>query len=98
MLSLNQVSDYAKSLVDNTKDIEKFIQELAWRDFWQRIYYHYPDYITDIEPYKTGFLAADYQQVLPTDIDDARYPKRLHQPIYYTIKTNRICITMQGCI
>ena len=75
MLSLNQVSDYAKSLVDNTKDIEKFIQELAWRDFWQRIYYHYPDYITsDIEPYKTGFLAADYQQVLPTDIDDASTP------------------------
>ena len=51
------------------KQVEKFIQELAWRDFWQRVYKQNPDWIWhDVEPYKTGFSASDYADELPADI------------------------------
>ena len=34
---------------------EKFIQELAWRDFWRSYAYQNPDYLwKDVEEYKTG--------------------------------------------
>ncbi len=48
---------------------EKFIQELAWRDFWRSYAYHNPDQIwIDVEEYKTGFQTSDYSDKLPTDI------------------------------
>ena len=51
------------------KAVEKFIQELGWRDFWQRIYAQNPDWLwADIEDYKTGFVASDYADELPDDI------------------------------
>ena len=75
MITLKQVMEHALSCVDDAKKIEKFIQELGWRDYWQRLYYHYPDYIwTDVAAYKTGFLASDYADQLPLDICDATTP------------------------
>ena len=57
------------------KQVEKFVQELAWRDFWQRIYHQSPAKIwRDIEPYKTGYPANHYATVLPDDIRQARTP------------------------
>jgi deoxyribodipyrimidine photo-lyase len=57
----------------DAKPIEKFIQELAWRDFWQRVYQQNPDWIWhDIEDYKTGFTAEDYADTLPDDIRQAQ--------------------------
>ena len=51
------------------KQAEKFIQELAWRDYWQRLYTASPEAIwVDIEAYKTGFVASDYADDLPADI------------------------------
>ncbi|WP_371398035.1 FAD-binding domain-containing protein [Fretibacter rubidus] len=48
---------------------EKFIQQLAWRDYWQRLYADNPDMIwNDVEDYKTGFDADDYADDLPDDI------------------------------
>ena len=48
---------------------EKFIQELAWRDFWRSYAYHNPDHLwLDVEEYKTGFHAYDYSDELPKDI------------------------------
>jgi deoxyribodipyrimidine photo-lyase len=47
----------------------KLIQELAWRDFWQRVAASHPNWLwTDVEPYKTGFIANDYSGFLPEDI------------------------------
>ena len=52
--------------VTTPKHAEKFIQELAWRDYWQRLYTASPDAIwVDIEAYKTGFVASDYADELP---------------------------------
>lgn len=48
------------------------MQELAWRDFWQRSAEHHPDWILqDVEPYKTGFKPQDYADTLPDDINSA---------------------------
>mgnify|MGYP003309471531 CR=1 FL=1 len=53
----------------NFVESEKFIQELAWRDFWRSYAYHNPDQIwIDVEEYKTGFQTSDYSDELPTDI------------------------------
>ena len=47
------------------KKCEKFIQELAWRDFWRSYAYHHPDQLwTDVEEYKTGFQAQEYLSLI----------------------------------
>jgi len=57
---------------------EKFIQELAWRDFWRSYAYHHPDQLwTDVEEYKTGFQAHEYQDDLPEDITSAKTPTQV---------------------
>jgi deoxyribodipyrimidine photo-lyase len=73
ILSLNEVRNHALSQCSNAVQITKFIQELAWRDFWQRVLSANPDWAwKDIEPYKTGFSADDYADVLPTDIAEGK--------------------------
>jgi deoxyribodipyrimidine photo-lyase len=45
----------------------KFVQELAWRDYWQRIYAEIGDAVwDDREPNKTG--VTNYSDTLPADI------------------------------
>ncbi|MEM7027755.1 MAG: FAD-binding domain-containing protein [Pseudomonadota bacterium] len=69
ILTLDRVRKTALSKIDKPAKIEKFIQELAWRDFWQRKYYEDSNCIWfDIEPYKTGFSKDDYADELPDDI------------------------------
>ena len=73
ILSLDEVRNMALARVAEPRQAEKFIQELAWRDYWQRVYLAHPDHIwTDVEPYKTGFEAADYDAELPDDIIHAQ--------------------------
>lgn len=73
VLSLNTVRNAALDHGDEPLRVLKFIQELAWRDFWQRIYSTHPEWIwQDIEPYKTGFVAGDYADTLPQDIVEGR--------------------------
>jgi deoxyribodipyrimidine photo-lyase len=48
---------------------EKLVQELAWREYWQRVYARIGDGIwKDRESYKTGWRPVDYQAELPADI------------------------------
>lgn len=69
MLTLNGVRNEALRRCAKPQQIEKFIQELAWRDYWQRIYRKHPEWIwQDVEPYKTGFRASDYADDLPEDL------------------------------
>jgi len=76
IVSLNEVRNLALKAVpqgEAIKPIEKFIQELAWRDFWQRVYQQNPDWIWhDVEDYKTGFAPDDYSDTLPDDIQTAQ--------------------------
>jgi len=75
MITLNHIRKIALKQVNDPKKIEKFIQELAWREFWQRLYFAEPEYIwNDIEPYKTGFIANDYADNIPKDIVSYKTP------------------------
>ena len=72
VLSLNRVRNHALSRCSEPVQVTKFIQELAWRDFWQRVHAAHPDWAWhDVEPYKTGFAPADYAEQLPDDIATA---------------------------
>ena len=52
---------------------EKVVTELAWRDYWQRVYARIGDAIwRDREPYKTGWRAGEYAADLPDEIAAGR--------------------------
>jgi deoxyribodipyrimidine photo-lyase len=69
ILSLNEVREAAIARCDEPTQIKKFLQELAWRDFWQRVLSKHPHWAwSDAEPYKTGFTSQDYADELPADI------------------------------
>ncbi len=72
-LSLTEVRDYALTLSDNPRaDANKFVFELAYRDYFQHVYAKEGVSIwDDLEPYKTGFTAQDYADQLPADILNA---------------------------
>jgi deoxyribodipyrimidine photo-lyase len=73
ILSLNEVRNHALTKCSEPVQITKFIQELAWRDFWQRILTVHPEWAwEDAEPYKTGFTPQDYADVLPEDIANGK--------------------------
>lgn len=68
VLNITDIRDMALDRA-SPKRAEKFIQQLAWREYWQRLYAEFPDRIWhDVEPYKTGFSPSDYAQDLPEDI------------------------------
>ena len=67
-----EVRDHALE-ISSSKEAEKFIQQLAWREYWHRLYAESPDMIwRDIEDYKTGFVPSDYLDELPADIAKGR--------------------------
>lgn len=72
VLSLAEVRDAALSRVRHWREAEKFINELGWRDYYQRVYAAIGDGIwRDREPIKTGHTADSYADTLPDDIRHA---------------------------
>ena len=71
ILSLAEVRDTVISASREIEPIAKLVNELAWRDYWQRLYAQLGDGIwRDQEPYKTGFSAKQYAADLPNDIQN----------------------------
>jgi deoxyribodipyrimidine photo-lyase len=69
VLSLREIRDYILEQVENKDDAAKLINELAWRDYWQRLYVKLGNNIwQDQEEYKTGYQARDYAAELAADI------------------------------
>ncbi|MBD2662874.1 hypothetical protein B6N60_00387 [Richelia sinica FACHB-800] len=69
VLSLREIRDYILEQVENKDDAAKLINELAWRDYWQRLYVKLGNNIwQDQEEYKTGYQAKDYAPELASDI------------------------------
>ena len=69
IIDLNSIRNHALSRCSQPQQASKFIQELAWRDFWQRLAERHPKWLWhDVEAYKTGWSARDYQEHLPADI------------------------------
>lgn len=73
VVSLAEARDHALDTVHHARDAEKFVNELGWRDYWQRVYAEIGGGVwTDREPYKTGFAARDYADDLPDDVRDGQ--------------------------
>lgn len=73
VLSLAEVRDAALGKVKYPREAEKFINELGWRDYWQRVYDDIGSGVwDDRESYKTGFEVADYAESLPDDVREGR--------------------------
>lgn len=69
VLSLAEIREYIMERVQRQDEATKIINELGWRDYWQRLYAKLGDDIwKDQEPYKTGYSAKDYHETLPDDI------------------------------
>lgn len=69
VLSLTEIRKYVMSRVQDPNEATKLINELGWRDYWQRLYAKLGDDVwKDNEAYKTGYSASDYQETLPDDI------------------------------
>ncbi|MEM7726922.1 MAG: FAD-binding domain-containing protein [Cyanobacteria bacterium P01_A01_bin.45] len=69
VLSLAEVRDFILAKVSNDQDAYKLINELGWRDYWQRLYFKFGDGIwEDREEYKTGYSVAEYAAELPEEI------------------------------
>lgn len=70
VLSLAEVRDAVLRRVQRRQDVAKFINELGWRDYWQRLYAKLGNAIwEDREPNKTGWQRRDYATALPEDLD-----------------------------
>jgi deoxyribodipyrimidine photo-lyase len=69
VLSLAEVRDAAVAKAGSARRAFKLIQELAWRDYFQRVWDRLGQHIwSDLEPYKTGYRATDYADELPDDL------------------------------
>jgi deoxyribodipyrimidine photo-lyase len=64
VITLREVLDHVRRTFTGQR-LDKFVQELAWRDYWQRVYASVGEGIwQDREPSKTG---AVYTSALPAD-------------------------------
>lgn len=71
VVTLAEVRDAVLQRVADPRHAAKLVNELAWRDFWQRIYMRIGEGIwQDREDYKTGFTSASYGADLPGDIQE----------------------------
>ena len=69
VLSLREIRDHVLDNVLHPDDATKLINELGWRDYWQRLYVKLGKGIwEDQEEYKTGYTQKDYAPDLPEDI------------------------------
>ena len=70
VLTLGEVWQHAREMVPAPwHAASKFASELAWRDYWQRLYAQWGSGVwDDREQYKTGYGPADYAAALPEDV------------------------------
>jgi deoxyribodipyrimidine photo-lyase len=69
VVGLAEVKRAALAKVRRRGDAEKLVNELGWRDYWQRLYAKLGEAVwKDQEDYKTGFRASQYSDHLPDDV------------------------------
>ncbi|MEG5137876.1 MULTISPECIES: FAD-binding domain-containing protein [unclassified Microcoleus] len=68
VLSLAEVRDAVLAKV-HPEEAVKLVNQLGWRDYWQRLYAELGKGIwQDQEPYKTGYTAKYYSETMPQDV------------------------------
>jgi deoxyribodipyrimidine photo-lyase len=71
-ITLSEMHAAAISKVSHPNQADKFLSELGWRDYYQRIHALVGNQLwKDLEPYKTGYQSGDYARDLPADIPAA---------------------------
>ncbi len=69
ILTLKQAREFAFAKVKDRYHAAKFVTELAWRDYWQRLYQTLGNGVwEDREDLKTGLPEGAYAKKLPQDI------------------------------
>jgi deoxyribodipyrimidine photo-lyase len=69
VVSLGEAMQAALGKVRKPGQAYKFVQELAWRDYWQRLYAQLGEGVwQDREEPKTGWRAEDYAAELPGEV------------------------------
>ncbi|MCX6610025.1 MAG: deoxyribodipyrimidine photo-lyase [Acidobacteria bacterium] len=69
ILTLTQAKEFAFAMVKDRLHAAKFVTELAWRDYWQRLYAAMGKGVwEDREEPKTGLPPGAYASQLPADI------------------------------
>jgi deoxyribodipyrimidine photo-lyase len=72
LISLEFLRQAALTSVRRSEGAYKFVQELAWRDYWRRLFLLWGDGVwQDREDYKTGWRGSEYADELPQDIAQA---------------------------
>ena len=72
-ISLAEVRDAVFARTKQRQASEKLINELGWRDYWQRLWAELGDGIwSDQEPLKTGHHPGAYAESLPADLADGQ--------------------------
>lgn len=70
VLSLAEVRDAALARVESPHLASKLVQELAWREYWRRVYGEIGAAVwRDREPLKTGWRSTRYSPDLPEEIE-----------------------------
>jgi deoxyribodipyrimidine photo-lyase len=73
VVTLAELRDRAFAAVSSVESARKFMSELGWRDYYQRVWALLGDQIwEDLEPYKTGMRATAYHEELPRDIREGQ--------------------------
>ena len=73
VFSLAEVRDAVFERIRSRDEGRKLINELGWRDFWQRMWQELGDRIhDDREEFKTGHDAGSYSRELPDDVREGR--------------------------
>ncbi len=71
VVTLAEVRDLALEQAGSPERATKLVNELGWRDFYQRLYARLGERVwEDQEPYKTGLAAADYAAALPDTVPE----------------------------
>ncbi len=72
VIGLREVVDSLQKRHGGLVRARKLVQELAWRDYWRRVWARIGDGIwEDRETYKTGFHASHYTGELPRDVESS---------------------------
>lgn len=68
-VTLAECRDAAVAIVDRDEDAQKLVQELAWRDYYQRVYGEIGEGVwRDLEAWKTGREAGSYSRAMPEEV------------------------------
>lgn len=88
MVTLDEIREKVLRKVCHPEDATKLIQELAWRDYFQRLYRELGIGLwEDAELYKTGFLAQEYDHQLPKDVQAGETGTCMDQFIHELYRT-----------